>query len=128
MLAGALVTRRSIEKLHVDRRILTINDMNGDGARADDPQDTVLAMAWDDSSRPIERMDDNGNSTTYFYDSLDRLVQTPFDLHSRIISLIEAETETAKEGKPAAIRAKMNALIERDVIHALYRASQASRA
>jgi polyphosphate kinase len=56
---------------------------------------------------------------------LRKIVQAPFALHDRILGLIEAETENARRGKPARIRAKVNALIEPRVIRALYRASQA---
>jgi polyphosphate kinase len=49
----------------------------------------------------------------------------PFELHKKILSLIQRETENAKKGLPARIIAKMNALVDRDVIEALYRASQA---
>jgi polyphosphate kinase len=56
---------------------------------------------------------------------LNRLLQTPFDLHGRILELIEGEAEAARAGRPARIFAKMNSLIERQVIQALYRASQA---
>ncbi len=49
----------------------------------------------------------------------------PFTLHERILEAIEAETRTARSGKPARIMAKMNALLEAQVIEALYRASQA---
>ena len=56
---------------------------------------------------------------------LNSLVQSPFSLHERIIELIEQEIRNAEAGLPAAIRAKVNALIEPEVIRALYRASQA---
>ena len=51
--------------------------------------------------------------------------QAPFTLHARVLEAIENETRNARAGKPAAIFAKMNALLEPDVIEALYRASQA---
>ncbi len=55
-----------------------------------------------------------------------RLVwQSPFTMHARVIEAIDAETRNARAGKPAAIAAKMNALLEPAVIEALYRASQA---
>ena len=55
-----------------------------------------------------------------------RLVwQSPFTLHQRVLEAIEDETRAARAGRPAAIAAKMNALLEPDVIEALYRASQA---
>jgi polyphosphate kinase len=54
-----------------------------------------------------------------------RFVVAPLGLRERIIDLIEAEAQNARAGRPARIIAKMNALSERDVIRALYRASQA---
>jgi len=39
--------------------------------------------------------------------------------------LIQRETDNAKKGLPARIIAKMNALVDRETIEALYRASQA---
>jgi polyphosphate kinase len=56
---------------------------------------------------------------------LRQLVQTPFDLHRRLLDLIEQEERNAREGRKARIIAKMNALIEPQIIQALYRASQA---
>jgi len=50
---------------------------------------------------------------------------SPFTLHPRILEAIDAEARIAKAGKPARIVAKMNALLEPQVIEALYRASQA---
>ncbi|MDQ3026274.1 MAG: polyphosphate kinase 1 [Pseudomonadota bacterium] len=51
--------------------------------------------------------------------------QAPFTLHPRTLAAIENETRVAKSGKPARIIAKMNALLEPQVIDALYKASQA---
>jgi polyphosphate kinase len=56
---------------------------------------------------------------------LKRLWQSPFTLHSEVIAAINREAELAAAGKPAAIIAKMNALLEPQVIAALYAASQA---
>lgn len=53
------------------------------------------------------------------------LVIAPISLHKHIISLIENEISYAKIGKPANIWAKLNALVDPDVIDALYAASQA---
>jgi polyphosphate kinase len=50
---------------------------------------------------------------------------SPFELHPQILSLIQRETENASKGLPARIIAKMNALVDKDVIEALYRASEA---
>ena len=51
--------------------------------------------------------------------------QSPFTLHSQLIKAINKEAEFAKEGKKAHIIAKMNSLLDPDVIRALYDASQA---
>ena len=56
---------------------------------------------------------------------LKRLLQAPFTMHRSILEYIEQEAENAAAGKPARIIAKMNSLIEPQVIQALYAASQA---
>ncbi len=56
---------------------------------------------------------------------LENLAIAPIDLKDRLLSLIAREAEFARQGRGAAIWAKMNALIDSDVIEALYAASQA---
>lgn len=56
---------------------------------------------------------------------LEKIVMSPFVMEGRIIELIDAEAKAAKAGKPSGIWAKMNSLVDGDVIDALYRASQA---
>src|SRR5205807_3747655 len=51
--------------------------------------------------------------------------QSPFTLHRRIVAAIRNEAKLAAEGKPARIIAKMNALLEPQVIEELYAASGA---
>ena len=58
-------------------------------------------------------------------DALENLAIAPIDLKSTLLQRISDEVEYAKKGKPATIWAKMNSLIEQDVIDALYAASQA---
>ncbi len=53
------------------------------------------------------------------------LLIAPFDLARRIVELIKVETANAKAGKPATIFAKVNSLVDPEVINALYEASQA---
>ncbi len=53
------------------------------------------------------------------------LLHSPFTLYSGVIFRIERETAHARDGRPAHIVAKLNALNEPNVIRALYRASQA---
>jgi len=57
--------------------------------------------------------------------SYEPLLVAPLDLAEKIIALIDREAEHAREGRPAHIIAKMNALLDKSVIQALYRASQA---
>ncbi|SEP01196.1 polyphosphate kinase [Salinihabitans flavidus] len=56
-------------------------------------------------------------------EKLENLAISPISLKSRLLEMIAAEAEFARAGKPAEIWAKMNALIEPDVIDALYAAS-----
>ncbi|SCK06427.1 polyphosphate kinase 1 [Vogesella sp. LIG4] len=56
---------------------------------------------------------------------LKHLYQSPFTLNNMLMSAIDREIQHAQEGRPAHIIAKMNALLEPQVISALYRASQA---
>ncbi|MFY0596178.1 MAG: RNA degradosome polyphosphate kinase [Cognatishimia sp.] len=58
-------------------------------------------------------------------DRLENLAISPHSLKSTLIAKINAEIEHAKAGRPAEIWAKMNSLIEPEVIDALYAASQA---
>jgi polyphosphate kinase len=54
-----------------------------------------------------------------------KLVMAPTDLRERFLKLIEREQRRAEAGQPAEIRAKVNSLIDKDIIDALYAASQA---
>ena len=56
---------------------------------------------------------------------LKHLWQAPFSLHKKIMQAIRTETAHARSGKKARIIAKMNALLEPQVIDALYEASRA---
>ncbi len=56
---------------------------------------------------------------------LKKLLQAPFTLHQAMIEKIERETAHAQAGQPARIVARMNSLIEPQVIRALYAASKA---
>jgi polyphosphate kinase len=53
------------------------------------------------------------------------LLVSPLDLAERSLGLIAREAEHARHGRPARIVAKMNALLDKNIIVALYRASQA---
>ena len=53
------------------------------------------------------------------------LLVSPVDLAEQCLNLIAREEEHARQGRPARIIAKMNSLLDRNIILALYRASQA---
>ena len=57
-------------------------------------------------------------------DELEALVVSPLNMKTTLIDLIGKEMAAAAQGKPAAIWAKMNSLVDPEVIDALYRASQ----
>jgi polyphosphate kinase len=50
---------------------------------------------------------------------------SPFTLHRRVVAAVRNEARVAKEGRPARLIAKMNALLEPEIIEELYAASQA---
>jgi polyphosphate kinase len=56
---------------------------------------------------------------------LQKLLHAPFTLHAQLIALINDEIEFAKSGKGGHIIFKVNALTERQLIDALYKASNA---
>lgn len=53
------------------------------------------------------------------------LLVAPVDMANSCVSLIERETMHARKGRPARIVGKVNALLDKEIIKALYRASQA---
>jgi polyphosphate kinase len=59
------------------------------------------------------------------FQGMKQLVVAPFDLHRRLLELIERETKNARRGLPARIIARVNSLADKELIEALYRASQA---
>ncbi len=93
------VTRYEYDGL--SRLVRTVHEMTDTGDGSGTFVDEIaIAQAWDDSSRLTARTDDNGNTTVYAYDSLDRRVQivhadctqqtTSYDLHDRAASQTDA--------------------------------------
>ena len=56
---------------------------------------------------------------------LEKIAMSPRTMETTLVDLIGKEAVAAKAGKPCGIWAKMNSLVDGDVIDALYRASQA---
>jgi polyphosphate kinase len=54
-----------------------------------------------------------------------KILQSPFSLHKAMLDYIRYEAAVARDGRRARIIAKMNALVEPEIIRALYEASQA---
>jgi len=78
--------------------------------------------------------EDIGEDATAFFNMLtgysaparwNRLIVSPLGLHEAVLGLIARETEHARAGRESRIVAKMNSLVDADVITALYQASQA---
>ena len=57
------------------------------------------------------------------YPGLEKLIVAPFDMSRRLIGFIERERDNAIAGKPARIIAKLNALVDQEIIEKLYEAS-----
>lgn len=57
--------------------------------------------------------------------SLKHLAVGPFDLKSRLLALIERETQKSSSESPGLIEMKLNALADKEIIQALYKASKA---
>ncbi|MFN8238739.1 MAG: polyphosphate kinase 1 [Chitinophagales bacterium] len=61
----------------------------------------------------------------YSVPKINKLLIAPFNLRSKLTHLINKEIKHAREGKKAAIFLKLNNLVDEDMIHKLYHASNA---
>ena len=93
----------------------------------------VTARLYSDVSLLTSR-EDFGSDASHFFNAvtgasqplaMDHLEMAPLTLRRRVLDLINGETERAKQGNRGEIIAKMNALVDTEVIDALYRASDA---
>ena len=75
-----------------------------------------------------------GSDVTQLFNSLtgfakitdyEELLVAPINLRRELVGLIDRETEHARAGRPAGIRAKLNAITDAEIVRGLYRASQA---
>lgn len=57
--------------------------------------------------------------------TMQKILQSPFTLHDALLEKTRREMQLARQGRPARIIAKMNALIEPQIIQTLYQASMA---
>ncbi|MEW6744454.1 MAG: RHS repeat-associated core domain-containing protein [Planctomycetota bacterium] len=85
-----------LNRLVTTRRMLT-----DDGTGGGNPIGEIVTMqVWDDSSRLVARIDDNGNVTQYSYDPLDRLISLEYadgtthtysyDVHDNQVTVVDA--------------------------------------
>ena len=58
-------------------------------------------------------------------EKMEKLVFSPVNMRETLLKLIDSEIKNAKKGKPAAIWAKLNSLVDEALIDALYKASNA---
>jgi polyphosphate kinase len=82
----------------------------------------------------LTRKPEFGNDASLFFNAVtgrskllrfQRLIPAPTAMKPELIDMIAGEAERAKQGLPARIVAKINSLQDPELIHALYKASQA---
>ena len=92
----------------------------------------VTARLYSDVSLMTSN-EDFGADATQFFNTITaysqpikyrRLEAAPLGLRARLLALIESETQRCKQGQRGHIMAKLNSLVDADVIQALYHASQ----
>ena len=117
----ALVVRREAEGI---RRYVHIGTGNYNSRTARTYTDVGLFTADEAIGADVS---DLFNTLTGYsrFSSYRRLLVAPQGLRSGILALIARETAQAQAGRPARIVAKMNAVVDHEVIDALYAASAA---
>ncbi len=114
-----LVTRREGAKL---RRYLHLGTGNYHPSTARLYTDLGLFTAREDITRDAMLL---FNVLTGYAElpRMKQLVVAPFNLRRHVLDRIDAEMEHAKAGRPCGLVAKMNSLVDGEIIEALYRAS-----
>jgi polyphosphate kinase len=93
----------------------------------------ITARLYSDVSY-MTAQEDLGADATAFFNTITgysqpvrfrKIEAAPIGLRSRVIELIESETERQKQGQQGHIIAKVNSLVDTEIIRALYKASQA---
>lgn len=93
----------------------------------------ATAKVYTDISLLTCRADYGADASTFFntvtgrsrFAHFNKLSMAPFGLRERMLTLIRSESERARQGETAEIMLKMNSLEDRQMIEALYDASQA---
>lgn len=117
----ALVVRKEGETL---RRYAHIATGNYHSATARFYTDLGLFTADETITRDVAELFNLLTGVSKF-PGMGKLLVAPYNLHERMVTMIRAEQSNAEAGRPAGIFAKMNSLVEEDVISALYDASRA---
>jgi polyphosphate kinase len=117
----AMVVRREGNRI---RRYVHLSTGNYNPTTARAYTDLSYFTAREDLAEDITAL---FNTLTGFAEvpSWKKLAVAPLGLHARTIQLIDREAKRARAGEPARIIAKLNAVVDADVIRALYAASQA---
>ncbi|MGF1602836.1 MAG: polyphosphate kinase 1 [Thermosynechococcaceae cyanobacterium] len=117
----ALVVRREKQKI---RRYVHIGTGNYNPKTARLYTDLGLLSCREDLGADLT---DLFNYLTGFarHEQYRKLLVAPVTLRDRTLALIEREITHQKAGQPSGIIVKMNALIDKQIVRALYRASQA---
>ena len=116
-----LIVRRERGKLHRYAHLGTGNYHQGTaGAYTDWSLMTSDTGLTQDVHRIFQQLSGLGR-----VQALNKIIQSPFNLHQFLLERIERETNNARANKPANVCAKMNSLTEQTIIQALYRASRA---
>jgi polyphosphate kinase len=118
---AALVVRREKDKL---RRYVHLSTGNYHPATARLYTDLSLFTARDQIGEDATALFNllTGYSAPAKWNSL---VVAPLGLHEAVLGLIRREADHARAGRPSGIIGKFNAVVDRDVIEALYHAAQA---